>query len=164
MSAALEDAKAAAKQAASKRGRSNRAKGKWFEQKVSAWLREHGFPHAESAQRQGWRTAEHVSADPFDLLGVPGVLWSLKYAEASEDQAVRWLDEVHTAATERGLTGVLVWKRRGTGDLGLSWAYRYVEVAGLEVAVRMRLCDLADVLRAEGYGQSYVPGESEAAS
>ena len=150
MTAAVKD------ETASRRGRSNRNKGASFERKVSAWLREHGWPSAERGVRNGWRTQEHVSADPYDITGTPGVLWSLKDTDVSEEQVHRWLGVVHDAAADQGLVGVLVWKRKGSADIGRSWAYRIVEMYGVEVAVRMHLCHLVDVLHAEGYGDKPV--------
>lgn len=138
---------------ASKRGASNRRKGASFERVVAKWLREHtGFTQAERGVRNGWRTSGHHSADPFDIVGTPGVLWSLKDTDVSEEQLHRWLREVDEQARERGLVGVLVWKRRGASAISRQWAYRVIEVAGISVSVRMHLHDLVDILEAEGYG------------
>lgn len=141
---------------ASTRGRANRAKGRAFEQQVAQWLRGHGFPGAERAVRNGWRSSDHYSEDPFDLVGTPGLLWSLKNErEASEHHRRRQLDEVHDEAERRGLVGLLVCKRVGRADIGSAWCYRmlpqpYVQVHHLPV--RAELADMAMVLRAEGYG------------
>lgn len=140
---------------ASKRGRANRQKGAGFERAVAKWLREHGgFPHAERGVRNGWRTDGHTSADPYDIVGTPGLLWSLKNTDVSTAALYRFLTEVDSEARSRGLVGVLVEKRRGSSLVGLSWAWRMVEIAGVSVAVRSSLREMTDVLRAEGYGQT----------
>lgn len=150
---------AAVDEAASKRGRSNRNKGASFERVVAKWLREHtGFTGAERGVRNGWKTSGYHSADPFDIVGTPGVLWSLKDTDVSEEQLHRWLHEVDAQARDRGLVGVLVWKRRGASAISRQWAYRRVEIAGLSVSVRMHLADLVDVLHAQGYGHDPVTG------
>lgn len=141
---------------ASKRGASNRTKGAEFERRVSAWLRGRGWGNAERGVRNGWRSKSYVSADPYDIVGTPGVLWSLKDTHVSEEQMHRWLREVHDEAVERGLVGVLVWKRKGSADVGRSWAYRYVEMHDVldPIPVRLHLVDLVAVLHAEGFGDA----------
>lgn len=143
---------------ASRRGLGSRNKGAWFERKVAAWLSEHGFPHAERGVRNGWRTDERVIADPFDIVGIPGLLWSLKCGApsyTSEPACARYLGEVHLEAQARGLTGLLVVKRSGVADIGASWCHRMLELNGDGVLfpVRMTLRDAVTVLRAEGYGE-----------
>lgn len=138
---------------ASKRGRANRNKGATFEREVSKWLREHGFGGAERGVRNGWRTDEHVSADPYDIVGTPGLLWSLKNTDVSTAALYRFLAEVHSEATSRGLVGLLVEKRRGCADIGMSWAWRVVYVEGVKLLpVRMTLAEAVDVLHAQGFG------------
>jgi hypothetical protein len=155
----LVTAAACATEAASRRGRANRNKGANFERTVAKWLREHGgFPGAERGVRNGWRTSGHHSADPYDIVGTPGLLWSLKDTDSSEEQLHRWLREVHDEATRRGLVGLLVWKRRGSSAIERQWCYRIVEMEGVEVAVRTHLFAMIDVLHAQGYGHDPVTG------
>ena len=141
---------------ASKRGLHSRNKGADFERKVARRLTEQGFPHAERGVRNGWRTSERVSADPFDITGTPGLLWSLKAggpSYTSEAACERYLQEVHVAANERDLVGLLVVKRSGVSDVGASWVHRWMIIHRQPVIVRMALDDMVEVLRAEGYGE-----------
>lgn len=142
---------------ASKRGRSNRNKGADFERKVARWLCDNGFPHAERGVRNGWRTDERASADPYDIVGTVGLLWSLKHGGpgyTSEPACARYLTEVHEEAISRGLTGLLVVKRSGVADIGASWCHWMQPVGdGTRIHVRTTLRDAVAVLRVVGFGE-----------
>ncbi|MCP2261069.1 hypothetical protein LX15_004789 [Streptoalloteichus tenebrarius] len=145
----------------SARGRANRRRGADAERAVAAWLRGHGWPHAERAVRTGYRTATRTSADPGDITGTPGIVWQIK--DVARPDAARWLDETRQQRDAAGADhGILVIRRRGTTDVGRWWTLlttsdllRLVHATRpglLSAPVMMELGDVAALLHAAGYG------------
>ena len=86
-------------------GNPNGVKGAAFERAVVAYLRDHGFPHADRAYGAG------RNDDRGDIDGFPGVVWELKN-HARFDLAT-WMDEVRgEQANAHAQYGVVVAKRR----------------------------------------------------
>lgn len=150
---------------ASAQGRANRRNGLETERAVARYLRTVGFPQAERAEKNGWRTDEHVSADPGDLLGVPGIVWSVKNDVSNRITA--WLSEVESLrATHEAALAVLVVRRKGKADVGRWWAWVSLPALGTAVVgpdgrrlhgtVCMEVGDLVPMLHAAGYGDPEV--------
>lgn len=157
----------------SQRGRSNRNKGLTAERDLCKWLRANGFGGAERAVRTGFRVGDRVSADPGDVTGTPGVVWSVKYVAV--EQTAAWLAEVDAMLKGGDADyGLLIVKRRGHADPGEWWCWlRFCDLVGIEAAtrsripviycghsagapVRMELGHVVPLLRAAGYGTPMV--------
>jgi hypothetical protein len=164
----------AAAKTPSQRGRSNRNRGLNAERDLCKWLRSNGFPHAERAVRTGFRTLDRTSADPGDVTGTPGVVWSVK--DCAVEQRSVWMAELQgmddRPANEPGgdpPERLLVHKRRGHADPGKWWCW--LTLAGLlnltvdthacqviaaardnTAPIRMELGDVVPLLRSAGYG------------
>lgn len=107
---------------ASRRGASSRRKGADAERAVVAYLRSHGWPHAERAVRTGYRTTAHTLPDPGDITGTPLVCWQVKYRQ--QEQITQWLDEVDAQRQAAGADhGILVLRRPGHADPGRWWCW-----------------------------------------
>jgi hypothetical protein len=142
----------------SARGRANRRKGHTAERDLARWLRENGFPHAERAVRTGFRTADRVTADPGDIAGIPGVVWSVK--DCATERIGPWLAELD--AMDGGDYRLLVVKRRGCADPGRWWVYIEANAlpglrwgcgsAALSFPVRAELAPVVALLAQAGYG------------
>lgn len=153
----------AAAKTPSQRGRSNRNRGLNAERDLCKWLRVNGFPGAERAVRTGFRTLDRTSADPGDVAGSPGIVWSVK--DCAVEQLAKWFTELDAMATA-GEVGLLVHKRRGHADPSRWWCWVNLGtltglvtngVWGLPTAeaalpVRMELGHVVPLLRASGYG------------
>jgi hypothetical protein len=88
-------------------GRSNRARGKNWQLACSAWLRDHGYPHAAYEVRNG----------SGDIFGTGDV--STECTLAGWDQIWLKLGQAGRDAHARGLDDYVVWKKRtGTTDPG----------------------------------------------
>lgn len=146
---------------ASQRGASNRRKGHDTERAVARYLRAHGFPHAERAVRTGYTAAGRTVADPLDLTGIPGTVWSIKN-DASK-QITKWLDEAEIARNHVGAElALLVTRRRGKADVSRWWVWvslpsliRVVTDVGhyhYSGHMCMELGELVPMLHAAGYG------------
>ncbi|GGM75944.1 hypothetical protein GCM10012275_53350 [Longimycelium tulufanense] len=147
---------------ASARGRSNRRRGHDAERAVARWLRTNGWPHAERAVRNGFRTAHRSGADPLDLTGTPHLVWSVK--DDKSERICAWMVELAEKRRAAGAdVGVLVQRRRGAPDPGFWWAWIFIsELVELlrgsghpewpGGVVRMELQDLVPMLHAAGYG------------
>lgn len=148
----------------------NRSKniGTAGERAVVAYLRGHGFPHAE-------RRALAGAEDRGDITGTPGVVWEVKAGRAAEtasDGLVSdWLDDTMRERLNAGADcAVLVLKRPGFGPgRAASW-WAVLPLAALVAPgkrghigdmapVRMHLSTVVEVLRASGYGQPLAPVE-----
>jgi len=144
-------------------GASNRRRGATAERAVAAYLRTHGWPHAERAIRTGFRTAERTGADPGDLTGTPGICWQITDRDDLEQDAVltrRMADTTEQATAARADLGLLVHRRRGHADPGRWWCWMDLAAASLLLdgatfgpqLVRMELGDVVALLRLRGYG------------
>jgi hypothetical protein len=156
-------------------GAMSRNKGAKAERDLVAYLRMVGFGGAERAVRTGYRTKDRTSADPGDITGTPGIVWSVK--DCAVDEHPKWLaelDAMHGQATDVRLLvhkrrGHAIpdkwwcWMRQGTyGQLYLDWiegidAVRQMDPLPVWPAVfpiRMELGHVIDLLRLVGYGDS----------
>jgi len=136
-------------------------------------LRVSGWPDAERAVRTAFRTAERSSADPGDIRGCPGLIWSLKYLvdDLTQNRATVLLDETAAMRHESGdgAVGILVERRKGrlpTSWWAWLWLGDLAELASgpfnsfdtltitERMPVRLVVDDLIDLLHANGYGLS----------
>ena len=152
--------------------RRSRDIGTAAETAVVAYLRTHGWPHAE-------RRALRGAHDAGDITGTPGICWEVKGGRAAEDAGDGLIDQwVHETARETLIAGaswgVLVLKRRGAGTAGVGRWWAIVPVSRLvlpdpEPAVvyaidipatgptrtaRLTLETLCAVLNRDGYGDT----------
>lgn len=156
----------AAAKTPSQRGRANRNKGHQAERDLCKWLRVNGFPGAERAVRTGFRTLDRTSADPGDVTGTPGVVWSVK--DCAVEQLVAWMAELDRM-DDRDQPGgeppvrLLVHKRRGHADPARWWCWLTLPNLHSLIAVpngydhpplpvRMELGHVVPLLRGAGYG------------
>lgn len=144
---------------ASERGRANRRNGADAERDVARYLRTVGFPHAERAEKNGWRSRNHVSVDPGDTLGIPGTVWSIK--RDASNRIAAWLSEVEALRAAHGAElGILVVRRAGKASPGRWWAWVSLPALGAAVTgtshlsgvACMELGDLVPNLHNAGYG------------
>jgi len=153
---------------ATQRGRYSRNKGAVAERDLVRWLRTNGFPHAERAVRTGYRTTDRTSADPGDVTGTPGIVWSVK--DCAAERITEWLDElVNMAAHDTSFeepVQLLVTKRRGHANPGEWWCWlQLLDIGQLltgsspDVVIpewnrplRMELGHVMPLLRTAGYG------------
>lgn len=147
----------------SQRGAANRRKGHTAERDLCRWLRTNGFPHAERAVRTGFRVGERVSADPGDVTGTPGIVWSVK--DCAVEELRKWLAELERMrAADNAPVALLVHKRRGHADPARWWCWMPLDLAlwlisgssrsedAYRVPMRMELGHVVTLLRAAGYG------------
>lgn len=160
----------------SQRGAANRRRGHQAERDLAKWLRANGFPHAERAVRTGWATKDRASADPGDITGTPGIVWSVK--DVAAENITGWMTELDAMVTgAKADLGLLVHKRRGHADPGRWWCWgEFGDLFILCVAMpyggmpcvgeldaayhfptRMELRHVAVLLRAAGYGSPSEP-------
>ncbi|GAA3890396.1 hypothetical protein GCM10022243_64120 [Saccharothrix violaceirubra] len=150
----------------SRLGAANRRRGAEAERRLAAWLRAHGWPHAERAVRTGYRSAGRLVVDPGDIVGTPLLVWQVK--DQAREFAEAWLDETEQQRLgEPGSVpadlGLLVVRRRGAADPGRWWVWlpaaQLVALVAdapappLSRPVRLELVDLVLLLRAAGYGE-----------
>lgn len=148
------------------RGAWSRNKGAKAERNLVAYLRQVGFGGAERAVRTGYRTTTRTSADPGDLTGTPGIVWSIKdvaEAEARKPSVLAgWFVELD-AMEGTDVVRLLVHKRSGCVDPGRWWCWMRLRTllaldgherlsTPYEVPVRMDLGDVVLFLHAAGYG------------
>lgn len=145
----------------SARGRSNRRRGHDAERALAKWLRSNGFPHAERAVRTGWTVKDRASADPGDITGTPGLIWSVKDT-ATESHTV-WRAELNKMILGQDnveARGVIVHKRRGHASPGEWWVWLATPDVAALFGVRFysgewwrtTVGELAWLLRGAGYG------------
>jgi Holliday junction resolvase len=90
-------------------------KGANFERAVVAYLRDHGYPHAERSYGAG------RPEDVGDIDGLPGVVFELKAHRQIE--LASFLDEAEAERVNADAElAVVVIKRRGHSDVGRSYA------------------------------------------
>jgi Holliday junction resolvase len=165
---------------ASQRGRANRRRGHDAERALARYLRTSGWPHAERAVRAGFQAADRTVADPGDITGTPGLLWSVK--NCIDERTDRWLNELDDMtdnAQQRGSRSFLIVRRPGHADPSRWWCWlwqgQYLDLyrtwleqvdevrqipelplwqpAGTEYPLRMELGHVVPLLRAVGYGE-----------
>lgn len=97
------------------------AKGAEFERKLADYFVSLGYTDARRMIRTG--TVKH--ADEGDLDGLPFVVQAKTQAESATDlQITRWRAETYRQQIARQLTiGLLVVKRNGRADIGMSWVH-----------------------------------------
>lgn len=146
----------------SQRGRSNRNKGNQAERDLCKWLRANGFPGAERAVRTGFRVADRASADPGDITGTPGIVWSVK--DAIVERHPEWRAELDAMlqAVAPDTRGLIVHKRRGHADPGSWWCWIPIyDLATLLPGAhgfigphwfRATVAEVVDLLHGAGYG------------
>jgi hypothetical protein len=149
-------------------GAMSRNKGATAERRLVAYLRTVGFGGAERAVRTGYRTVARVAADPGDVTGTPGIIWSCK--DVAEERLDRWFDELDAMAGRPGDVRLLVHKRAGKSDPGRWWCWMRLHML-IRVAsdaqvfmvrpgdepVRMELGHVIPLLHAAGYGDAITP-------
>lgn len=145
-------------------GKMSRNKGAKAERDVVKYLRAAGFPHAERAVRTGYRTNGRTAADPGDITGTPGIIWSVK--DVAVERIDQWLADLDAMHGQDDDVRLLVHKRRGHADPGRWWCWmRLSTLAHLvddhlslgasmthAVPVRMELGHVIPLLHDAGYG------------
>jgi len=144
-------------------GKANRRKGAVAERDLVKYLRNVGFGGAERAVRTGYRTATRVAADPGDITGTPGIVWSVK--DTATERLDQWLAELDAMAAGLDDVRLLVHKRRGHADPGRWWCWLRASTLirlldnnlrpdgpGDSAPLRMELRHVIRFLRAAGYG------------
>jgi hypothetical protein len=144
------------------RGAANRRKGADAELAVVKYLRTVGFGGAERAVRTGYRTTTRTAADPGDITGTPGVVWSIK--DVATEQIAKWFDELDRMDSRPGDVRLLVHKRRGYASPDRWWCWMHLDTLMTLTAggpwlpesapVRMELGHVIPLLRACGYGDA----------
>lgn len=152
-------------------GAMSRNKGATAERDVVRFLRTVGFGGAERAVRTGYRTFERVAADPGDVTGTPGIIWSVK--DVAEDRARKdctmagWFAELDAMHGQPSDVRLLVHKRSGKSDPSRWWCWmrlhmlvRLASDAQIfmvnpgDEPVRMELGHVIPLLHAAGYGDA----------
>lgn len=146
-------------------GKMSRNKGAQAERDLVAYLRTAGFGGAERAVRTGYRTKDRTSADPGDITGTPGIVWSVKdVAERTAQKPsvlAAWLDELDEMSGDDCDLRLLVHKRSGTADPARWWCWTHLGpltnlnsrgAALVSFPVRFELGHGIPLLRTAGYG------------
>ena len=146
-------------------GKMSRNKGAKAERDLVTYLRTVGFGGAERAVRTGYRTSTRTAADPGDITGTPGIVWSVK--DCATEQLTKWLAELD--AMDGGDVRLVVHKRSGKADPGRWWCWMWADtmlalataryvlpqyVAPANAPVRMELGHVVPLLHAAGYGDA----------
>jgi len=143
-------------------------KGKVAERDLVKYLRTVGFPAAERAVRTGYRVAERTAADPGDVTGTPGIIWSCKdvaVTKANKPSVFEdWFAELDAMDGGPDAVRLLVHKRAGYADPGRWWCWMRLPTLLWFVGphswgqdfpghpVRMELGHVIPLLHAAGYG------------
>lgn len=138
-------------------GKMSRNKGAKAERDLVTYLRTVGFGGAERAVRTGYRTSTRTAADPGDITGTPGIVWSVK--DCATEQLTKWLDELDAMEGD-DVVRLLVHKRSGKADPGRWWCWMRMDQLSLlldahhycAAPVRMELTEAVELLRLAGYG------------
>jgi hypothetical protein len=143
-------------------------KGKVAERDLVRYLRTVGFATAERAVRTGYRVADRSSADPGDVTGTPGIIWSCKdvaVVKANKPSVFdSWFAELDAMDGAADAVRLLVHKRAGYTDPARWWCWMrlrtLVDVLGEPdgpgwhtAPVRMELGHVIPLLHAAGYGE-----------
>lgn len=143
-------------------GRMSRNKGAKAERDLVTYLRTVGFGGAERAVRTGYRTATRTAADPGDITGTPGIVWSVK--DCATEQLTKWLAELDAMEGREFDVRLLVHKRSGKADPARWWCWMrtrtmlrlidesYFAEDRYGPPVRMELGHVIPLLHAAGYG------------
>lgn len=108
-------------------GAAARRKGHTAERAVARWLRDHGWPDAETTRA---KLGHDGARQPGDIDGVPGV--ALEVKDHGRLCIPEWLRQVEEEAGPN--LPVLVVKERGSADPGRWWAVlRLEDLSGLLV-------------------------------
>ena len=100
-------------------GAKSRRKGRAWENTVTAWLRNNGFPSVERN--------EYLNAQAGDILGIPG--WSLECKNGARIELAAWTDQAATQAETAGAEHyAVIAKRKGTTDAGKAYVVMPLEV------------------------------------
>lgn len=147
-------------------GATSRRKGATAEVALANYLQRVGWPEAKRAIVTGYRNRYLDVADPGDIRGTPGIVWSVKnYAEAQVNKHISlWLDELdrmNGLGDQLGGVALLVVKRAGQADPARWWCYLRLHwldaLRGLdcddceEHAVRLELATVVELLAHAGY-------------
>lgn len=97
-----------------------RAKGTSWETQIVRYLNRNGYPGADRAPLRG-------DKDQGDIVGLPGTCIEAKNCKTLTPSL--WLDQLEVEMANMSAdTGVVIAKRRGTTDVGRSYAVMPVEV------------------------------------
>lgn len=144
-------------------GAMSRNKGAKAERDLVAYLRTVGFGGAERAVRTGYRTATRVAADPGDVTGTPGIIWSMK--DCATERLTDWFAELESMDGFSTDVRLLVHKRAGKADPGRWWCWlrlhTLMELTGAQVPadlpnppLRLELGHVVPLLRRAGHGDA----------
>lgn len=146
-------------------GAMSRNKGATAERHVVKYLRTVGFGGAERAVRTGYRTVTRVAADPGDITGTPGIVWSVK--DCVTERLDAWFAELDAMDGFSSDVRLLVHKRSGKSDPGRWWCWMRLHmlvrlasdaqifmVRPGDEPVRMELGHVIPLLHAAGYGDA----------
>jgi hypothetical protein len=146
-------------------GAMSRSKGAKAERVLAVWLRTVGFGGAERSVRTGFNNGVRSVADPGDLTGTPGIVWSVK--DVAEDRHPKWLAELDAMDGRPDDVRLLVHKRTGHADSSRWWCWmRLSTLKALtgapnprysledDVPVRMELGHVIPLLHLVGYGDA----------
>ncbi len=145
-------------------------KGKEAERDLVKYLKRRGWRKAERMVRTGFRTKVRTVADPGDITGTPGIVWSVK--DWATDQHAKWMLELDGFDAPEHSIRLLVQKRAGYADAERWWCWmRYETLCKLTEArppdeftgaalalIRVEVTTAVDWLEANGY----IPAEEAA--
>lgn len=150
-------------------GAHSRNKGARAERDLAKFLRT-WWPKTERAVRTGYRTVDRVSADPGDIAGVPGVIWSCKHVDpktaAWPSLWAEWWAELDAMLdNDPAALGVIIerrdqapdpntwWAHLRLGDLVALYSGRQGPAAGDRAPARVSLQTFIELLVAAGYAR-----------
>lgn len=149
-------------------GATSRRKGNSAEVALANHLQRCGWPEARRAIVTGYRNRNTQVADPGDIRGTPGLVWSCKNVARDQvdrhiDQWMRELDNMNGLGDQLGGVPLLVVKRSGHADPARWWCYLRLhwldELRGIqperldhaEQPVRLELATVVELLAHAGY-------------
>lgn len=150
-------------------GAHSRNKGIRAERDLAKYLRT-WWPKAERAVRTGFRASDRVSADPGDITGVPGVIFSCKNVDETKARKpsvwAEWWGELDAMLDDDpAALGVIVERRDQAPDPATWWAHlrlgdlvalyggRQGPAAGDRAPARVSLATFVELLVAAGYAR-----------
>ena len=149
-------------------GATSRRKGATAEVALANYLQTHGWPEARRAVITGYRNHHTEVADPGDIRGTPGIVWSMKNVARDQvdrhiDQWMAELDNMNGLGDHLGGLPLLVVKRAGHANPARWWCYlrlRWLdELRGIQPdrldaeqhPVRLELATIVELLNHAGY-------------